>query len=47
MGFASSSGGSVNRDSLIKKGFIYSPDFGLVDFTVPRFASFMRRRYPL
>jgi hypothetical protein len=41
-----SSGASVHRDSLIKKGLIFSPDFGLVDFTVPHFAPFMRRRYP-
>jgi hypothetical protein len=41
-----SSGTSVYRDSLIKKGLIFSPDFGLVDFTVPHFAPFMRRRYP-
>ena len=42
----SSSGASVHRDSLIKKGLIFSPDFGLVNFTVPHFAAFMRRRYP-
>jgi hypothetical protein len=42
----SSSGTSVHRDSLIKKGLIFSPDFGLVDFTVHHFAPFMRRRYP-
>jgi hypothetical protein len=41
----SSSGTSVHRDSLIKKGLIFSPDFGLVDFAVPHFAPFMRRRY--
>ena len=38
---------SVVRDSLIKKGLIYSPDHGEVDFTVPGFSPFMRRRYPL
>ena len=38
---------SAPRDSLIKKGLIYSPDYGNVDFTVPRFSPFMRRRYPL
>jgi hypothetical protein len=41
------SGASVHRDFLIKKGLIFSPGFGLVDFTVPHFAPFMRRRYPL
>ncbi len=38
---------SAPRDSLIKKGLIYSPAYGQVDFTVPRFSPFMRRRYPL
>jgi hypothetical protein len=38
---------SAPRDSLIKKGLIYSPDYGQVDFTVPHFSPFMRRRYPL
>lgn len=37
---------SAPRDSLIKKGLIYSPDYGEVDFTVPHFSPFMRRRYP-
>lgn len=37
---------SVRRDALIKKGLIYAPDHGVVDFTVPYFAAFMRRRYP-
>jgi hypothetical protein len=35
------------RDALIKKGLIFSPDHGAVDFTVPHFSPFMRRRYPL
>ncbi|HLL92966.1 MAG TPA: ATP-binding protein [Solirubrobacteraceae bacterium] len=38
---------SAPRDSLIKKGLVYSPDRGQVDFTVPKFSPFMRRRYPL
>jgi hypothetical protein len=38
---------SMVRDSLIKKGLIYSPDHGVVDFTVPHFSPFMRRRYAL
>jgi len=38
---------SPPRDSLIKKGLIYSPSYGQVDFTVPKFSPFMRRRYPL
>ena len=46
LGYKTSSGASVHRDSLIKKGLIYSPDHGLVDFTVPHFAPFMRRSNP-
>jgi hypothetical protein len=38
---------SAVRDSLIKKGLVYSPDHGDVDFTVPHFSPFMRRRYAL
>ena len=33
------------RQALIRKGLIYDPEFGTVDFTVPHFADFMRRRY--
>jgi hypothetical protein len=32
------------RQTLIEKGLIYSPDRGLVAFTVPHFADFARRR---
>jgi hypothetical protein len=35
------------RQSLIRKGLIYDPEYGSVEFTVPHFAAFMRRRYPL
>ncbi|MBC3209089.1 ATP-binding protein [Pseudomonas sp. SWRI111] len=31
------------RDSLIKKGMIYSPEYSLIAFTVPLFDEFMRR----
>ena len=31
------------RDTLIKKGLCYSPSHGIIDFTVPMFATFMRR----
>lgn len=31
------------RSSLIKKGMIYSPEYGLLDFTVPLFDDFMLR----
>jgi AAA ATPase domain len=36
---------SVQRDSLIKKGLLYSPRHGTLDFTVPLFADYLRRRY--
>ncbi len=35
------------RQALIDKGLIYSPDHGQVDFTVPHFGDFMRRKHPL
>jgi hypothetical protein len=47
LGYSSSTDISVARDSLLKKGLIYSPSHGYVDFTVPQFASFIRRHYPL
>jgi len=47
MRLRSVSSNSVHRDALIKKGLIFSPEHGTVDFTVPHFAAFMRRRYPL
>ncbi len=34
------------RDELIKKGMAYSPERGLVGFTVPKFDEFMRRATP-
>jgi hypothetical protein len=32
------------RSSIISKGMIYSTDHGYLDFSVPLFAEFMRRR---
>lgn len=34
------------RDELIKKGMAYSPDRGLIGFTVPKFDDYMRRTMP-
>ena len=34
------------RDELIKKGMAYSPERGLIGFTVPKFDEFMRRTLP-
>lgn len=36
----------TTRDNLIKKGMIYSPEHGLIAFTVPLFDEFMRREMP-
>ena len=47
LGYASTTETGPIRDSLIKKGLIYGPRHGLVDFTVPLFADFMRRQHPL
>lgn len=33
----------VVRDSLIKRGLCYSPRWGILEFTVPMFDSFVRR----
>lgn len=34
------------RDSLIKKGLVYSPTYAHIAFTVPQFEYFMRRKHP-
>jgi hypothetical protein len=34
------------RGTLINKGLIYSPEYGITDFTVPQFDDFVRRTYP-
>ena len=47
LGYASTTETAAIRDTLLRKGLIYSPRHGLVDFTVPLFADFMRRRHPL
>ncbi len=47
LGYSSTTETGPIRDALIKKGLIYSPRHGLVDFTVPLFADFMRRQHPL
>jgi hypothetical protein len=35
------------RARLIEKGLIYSPAYGLNEFTVPHFDAFIRRSFPL
>ncbi len=39
-------GVSMYRDGLIRKGLVWSPRRGLVDFTVPLFAEFLREHHP-
>ena len=43
LGVESSTALSPVRSKLIKKGMIYSPSHGLLNFTVPLFDEFMRR----
>lgn len=35
---------SMKRNALIKKGLIFAPQHGAVDYTVPRFADYLQRR---
>jgi AAA ATPase domain len=35
---------SVRRNTMIKKGLVYAPQHGHLDYTVPRFADFLERR---
>jgi hypothetical protein len=46
-GVSDQRGVSVYRNGLIRKGLIWSPRRGLVDFTVPLFAEFLREHHPL
>lgn len=45
MGRRSASQLSVQRESLIRKGLVYSPRTGFLDFTVPMFADYLLRRF--
>lgn len=46
MGASGSQAISLTRDTLLKKGLVFSPSHGYVDFTVPQFGAFIRRNYP-
>jgi hypothetical protein len=46
-GAADQRGVSMHRDALIRKGLVWSPRRGRVDFTVPLFADFLREHHPL
>ena len=45
LGKRSASQLSVQRESLIRKGLVYSPRTGQLDFTVPLFADYLLRRF--
>ena len=47
MGRAGPESIAPTRASLIEKGLIYSPSYGLNRFTVPQFDAYIRRTYPL
>jgi len=46
-GYKDAASASVVRDSLLRKDLAYSPRRGLIDFTVPLFAGYLRRQHPL
>jgi hypothetical protein len=46
-GYRARGSASMPRDSLLRKDLIWSPRRGLVDFTVPQFAQYIRRNHPL
>jgi hypothetical protein len=37
---------SPRRNTLIRKGLVYAPEYGLLDYTVPQFAEYLRRQNP-
>jgi hypothetical protein len=47
LGKRSASQLSVQRESLIRKGLVYSPRTGQLDFTVPLFGDYLLRRFPV
>jgi hypothetical protein len=46
-GYRARSSASEPRDGLLKKDLVWSPRRGLVDFTVPHFAQYIRRNHAL
>lgn len=45
-GFNSANAASPHRDALLKKNLVYAPERGLLDFTAPLFADYLRRNHP-
>ncbi len=35
---------SMRRNSLIRKGLVHAPEHGLIDYTAPHFAEYLRRQ---
>jgi hypothetical protein len=46
-GYKNLSSASLLRENLMRKDLIYSPRRGLVAFTVPLFAAYVREHHPL
>jgi hypothetical protein len=46
-GYRTRSSASMPRDALLRKELIWSPRRGIVDFTVPQFAEYIRRNHPI
>jgi hypothetical protein len=46
-GYAGHGGASFVRDGLIEKELLWSPRRGYIDFTVPRFAAYLRAAHSL
>ncbi len=46
-GYRDVGGASLLRENLMRKDLIYSPRRGLVAFTVPLFAAYVREQHPL
>lgn len=47
VGYRTSGSASMPRDGLLRKDLIWSPRRGIVDFTVPQFAAYIRRAHPI
>jgi len=46
-GYKNPSSASLLRENLLRKDLIYSPRRGVVAFTVPLFAAYVREQHPL
>lgn len=46
-GYKNASSASLLRENLLRKDLVYSPRRGVVAFTVPLFAAYVREQHPL